>query len=214
MHQIPCRDLIQAHCLRSWLLSHHIEAEVIHENSSGIYLPGILPAQVAIADADVSKYEALTAEQPDPPLEDSFEPINEEDVPKETPRQGAATLPTLGATIVTGAVLGFAAGLAVLICKTIGTILDGTPILTDRPLPLELRRVGWVPFELAVVAAIAAVPIYVAIRLANSCKDKNGQLPERSRWVILLLVLFGTDAALSLAVVMRALFARLLHGGD
>ncbi len=211
MHQIPCRDLIQAHCLRSWLLSHQIEAEVIHENSSGIYLPGILPAQVAIADADVPKYEALAAEQPDPPLEDSFEPVEEEDVPKENPRLGAATLPTLGATIITCAAIGFALGLVVLAYIFLAALLGGAPVFTDRPLPSSLRESGSLPFELALACAIGAIPIYCAIWLANSCKDKDGHALERSRWVALILVLFATPAAFVLGMAARSAYAYFTH---
>jgi hypothetical protein len=84
MHQIPCRDLIQAHCLRSWLLSHGIAATVVNENSCGLYLPDVIPPEVAIADEDVPRYQELSR-QTDPPLDESFIPPATDDLPEEDP---------------------------------------------------------------------------------------------------------------------------------
>ena len=78
MHQISCRDLIHAHGVRSWLLSHGIQAEVINENTGGLYLAGMPLLQVAIADEDVPRFLELS-KTPDPPLDESFTPPAEEE---------------------------------------------------------------------------------------------------------------------------------------
>lgn len=187
MHQIPCRDLIHAHCLRSWLLSHGIEADITDENSAGLFFPDRKPPQVAIADEDVPRYEALSS-QPDPALEDSFSPPDTDELPKEDPTLKPA-LPSLSGAVLFGGV--FAGGLALLYVgiRLLMALFDGTLGLDGRPTP-HLQNLTYVPLIGCVAGALSGLALWPVLRSAGSWREENGKVPVNSRWNALLLVLF------------------------
>gem|GEM_PF-6735276 len=208
MKQIPCRDLIHAHFLRSWLLSHGIKADVIHECANGLYLPDILPAQVAIDDADVARYETLST-QPDPPLDESFiQPESDEDVPEEKPVSGAATLPTFLEMLVFGAVGGACLAVFTLVVGVLFSLFGNERLLSGEPLPPHLSGQGKLLWELPLLGVIGAIPVYFAIRLADACKARNGQVPWWTRGLALFFLLCLSDIGLILLGVYRMLFWR------
>ena len=190
MHQIPCRDLIQAHCLRSWLLSHEIEAEVWHENTSGLYLAGTFPPHVAIADEDVARYEQISHEN-DPPLNDTFIPPETEEMEKEVP--AGRTPPTLLGTIVFGAALGGAMGLLAPILAFLFAAFSHQSVLSDRPLPPELQAVGEIPLWCAGFGAVSGVFFYLILRLVGSLREQDGSPSLLTRWLGFIFLFLATD---------------------
>lgn len=205
MKQIPCRDLIHAHCLRSWLLSHGIKADVIHECANGLYLPDILPAQVAIDEADVARYETLSA-QPDPPIDESFiQPESDEDVPEEKPVPGAATLPSFLELLVFGAVGGAFLALTTIVVGFLFALFGHQRLLSADPLPPDLAAQGNLLWELPLLGVIGAIPVYFAIRLAAACKVRNGEVPWWTRGLALFFLLCISDIGLILLGVYQIL---------
>lgn len=194
MHHIPCRDLFQAYGLRSWLLAHDIEAEVIHEYAGGLYFPNIFPPQVAIADEDVERFKEVAA-QPEPPLDDTFVPPAEEvsenaGKPEDpTPREES---PSPLGWVAFGAVFGAASGLLIAILVTINAAFDKT-LRHDGLHRAAERGLELLPLVGGMAGAIGGLILWPVIRFARSCRvSPQGQIPERGRWVTWLLVILCT----------------------
>jgi hypothetical protein len=196
MHQIPCRDLIHAHCVRSWLLSHGIEAEVIHENASGLYFPDLLPPQVAIADTDVPRYLELSKET-DPPLDDSFVPPDEPELPKETVEispKSPTLLQTMLFSVAFYATLAFA---AYLVGALFHNLFDKPPLYPDWSRIEKDSQVDWTTTAVSwaigiIVLLVGGALLWLVMRL-TSRRDKNGQPPFALRCIALIVLFVGTD---------------------
>ncbi len=193
MFQIPCRDLFHAHRLRSWLLSHDVEAFVLHEQCSGLWLPITMPVLVAISEDDRAACLALLGE-PDPSLDDSFEEPPAEGAQPELPPFSESLHPTFLGAVFSVAMAGGALGLILTIFSALCAMTEGRRFLSDGPFPSEFQGLAMLPFHLFGAGAVAGVFIHGAILLALSCKPRDSQVRFRTRWLALVFLLVGTDA--------------------
>jgi hypothetical protein len=172
MKQIPCRDLIQAHCLRSWLLSHGIEAQVIHEHAADLFAPVVFPVRVAIADADVGRYDELEDEA-DPPLDDSFDPVQAEGIPEEDLTPANPAPPSFTDFLQFGLVGGIGLGSLGFAIWFLGAPEEAIHILSHRTLKELSRLFAWFLVPGIILGLILALGAYLIAIITSLSRNSR-----------------------------------------
>jgi Putative prokaryotic signal transducing protein len=187
-HHHQCRNLAEAHLLRSRLLERDIESWVVNENASTLYFESLMPPRLLVADEDWEQAQEVMSEKIEP-LDESFTPPpDEKGEEPETP-----FTPGLVEVVASLAMVSGALGLGLLLAAMILGLSDGSVRLSDRATPQWMRELGSVPFDFAVGGAILAVTAWVGIVIARRCRPRaDGTLPLGARWIAFALVLLAT----------------------
>jgi hypothetical protein len=209
MHQIPCRDLLQAHCLRSWLLSHEIQADVIHENGMLFYAPYLVPPQLLIDDADVPRILAA-AQNPDPALDGNFIQSPEDESPSEDLGLGRR-IPSMPEFLIFGLVFGFLAGLASMITIFVFGIVGGQFRLNDAAsAAYQGSGIEWILFLFSLAGLGFGLVAWMIIEFSRTFRHKTGGLAQHTR-CLAFIVFWAHDGFYWFCEVPRYLFALLLQ---
>lgn len=172
---LPCANEINAHLLRSLLLSHGIPSDVIHDASATTYGNWIMRPQLLISEEALDDGLELLA-VPDEPLDDNFiEPAETAELSEDFGLHRA--MPRFVPFVIFGLIVGFLLGVADLIPLTF----------------IEMTKDGrshsdtiYLPFWWSLYGAVFGITGWPWIIFARSChRREDGSLPLRARLVAL-----------------------------
>ena len=174
---LPCQNEINAHLLRSLLLSHGIPSDVIHDASATAYGNWIMRPQLLIAEEALDDGLELLA-VPDEPLDDRFiEPAETAELSEDLGLHRA--MPEFIPLVVFGIIAGFLLGVADLIPLTFVEMTMGGRSHADTI---------FLPFWWSLYGAVFGIVCWPWVIFARSCHRRDdGSLPLRARLVALCL---------------------------
>ena len=175
---LPCANEINAHLLRSLLLSHGIPSDVIHDASATAYGNWIMRPQLLISEEALDDGLELLA-VPDEPIDDNFiEPVETVDL-NEQPGlcccvPGVTVLATIGLLLGTTGLLLF---------TLLAMVINGGRVDAN-----EGPEVTLVPLWCGIYGLGFGIVCWPFIAFARSChRREDGSLPLRARIFMLFL---------------------------
>ena len=174
---LPCANEINAHLLRSLLLSHGIPSDVIHEASATAYGNWIMRPHLLISEEALDDGLELLA-VPDEPIDDNFmEPAETAELSEDLGLHRA--MPRFVPFVIFGLIAGFLLGVADLIPLTFVEMTKGGRNHTDTI---------FLPFWWSLYGTVFGIACWPFIIFARSCHRRDdGSLPLRARLVALFL---------------------------
>jgi hypothetical protein len=188
-HQLQCKNLMEAHLLRSRLLEKDIQSWVVNENAALLYVEALMPPQLLVRDEDWERTQDVMKETPEP-LDDSFSPPADE-VAESPPPPFHPGLPEILFTITALSCIAGGASLAILLAFE---VLGGQVALSDRGASEWLRDFRSVPVSFVLGGAILSAVAWLGISIAPKFRRRaDGSFPFGTRWIALLLLLCATE---------------------
>ena len=174
---LPCANEINAHLLRSLLLSHGIPSDVIHDASATAYGNWIMRPQLLISEEALDDGLELLA-VPDEPLDDHFiEPAETAELSEDLGHD--STVPGFIPLVAFGLIAGFLLGVADLIPLTFFAMMKGGR---------GSEGTIFLPLWMSLYGTVFGIACWPWIVFARSChRREDGSLPLRARLVALFL---------------------------
>ncbi len=190
-HQVECKNLMEAHMMRSRLLEEDIESWVVNENASALYVESAMPPRLLVRDEDWDRTQEVINEVPQPLGDDFVPPTDEKPEKPELPFK-----PEFIEILATITLLTCIAGLAFLSLEMMFGIAEESIQLSDHGSSQWISQFRGAPATVLTGGALLAVGAWAGIMLARKCRRRaDGTLPIGARWILFVLLLFATDFA-------------------